>query len=345
MAFLGSCLFAQAAGAATGSDPVLTSQAVIPDAPTPQVNLAALNSEIAAGTAGPPSGQAQNAQPPAQNNAGQSSSTQQPAADPDPPAAGANGSSAVIKKQNCPNGQNADGQPCDENQRQKAEQEVQEEEKQRVEGVVPTFNVTYRHDAVPLNASQKMSLSLRSAVDPFAFAAAFLSAGYHEADDDLVGFDWGAKGYFERVGVNYLDNFDSTILSNGVFPIVFRQDPRYHRMGPGPTIKHRILYSLATNFIALNDYNGKWGPNYGNILGNFAAGEISNFYYPAGNSSVGLAATNTAVQIVEGAGGSIFNEFWPDLSRRFLHKDPTHGLDAQQEAEERQNKNSNAGPK
>jgi hypothetical protein len=34
----------------------------------------------------------------------------------------------------------------------------------------------------------------------------------------------------------------------------------------------------------------------------------------------------------EGGIGSIFDEFWPDVSRKFLHKDPTHGLDAQARA-------------
>ena len=31
----------------------------------------------------------------------------------------------------------------------------------------------------------------------------------------------------------------------------------------------------------------------------------------------------------EGGAGSIFQEFWPDISRKLFHKDPTHGLDAQ----------------
>jgi len=29
----------------------------------------------------------------------------------------------------------------------------------------------------------------------------------------------------------------------------------------------------------------------------------------------------------EGAIGSVFQEFWPDVSRKILHRDPTHGLD------------------
>jgi len=209
---------------------------------------------------------------------------------------------------------------------------VKEQEKQRVEGVIPTFNVTYRHNAVSLTPGQKMNLSLHECLDPFAFASAFFEAGYHEAGDDLKGFPWGFKGYMERSGVAYLDTFDGQVLSTGILPIVFRQYPRYFRLGYGP-IKHRILYSLYSNVRARNDYNGKWAPNYGNILGNLAAGELSNVYYPAGNSSAGLALTNTGIQILEGAGGSIFNEFWPDLARRYLHKDPTHGLDAQAQAE------------
>jgi hypothetical protein len=234
-----------------------------------------------------------------------------------------------------------------QSENEKGEEEVREQEKQRVEGIVPTFNVTYHQNAVPLTPGQKMNLSLHSALDPFTVASAFATAGYHEAANDLKGFDWGPEGFFERTGVAYLDTFDSTVLSTGVFPIIFRQDPRYFRLGYGST-GHRILYSLSTNFIARNDYGKRsWGPNYGNLLGNFAAGELSNFYYPKGNSSFSLAATNTVVQIAEGAGGSIFNEFWPDISRRLLHKDPTHGLDAEVKAAyaaQRQQKRAAADP-
>jgi hypothetical protein len=258
---------------------------------------------------------------------------------PDPSTASALPSAAdmpIESDSQCNTGQSANSQSSaagsdQQTQRQKAQQEVEEQEKQRVEGIVPTFNVTYRHDAVPLTPGQKMNLSLHSAIDPFSFASAFLEAGYHEADNDLKGFPWGPKGYFERSGAAYLDTFDGDILSTGIVPSLFRQDPRYFRLGVGP-VGHRVLYSLATNFIAKSDRSGHWQPNYGNLLGNFAAGELSNLYYPSGNSGFGLAASNTVIQIAEGAGGSIFNEFWPDISRRLLHKDPTHGLDAQAQA-------------
>jgi hypothetical protein len=260
-------------------------------------------------------------------------STSQSSTSGGPPTAGTAGGLKDGATQNSPGSQSSSQQPCAQKSRkEEAEEEVKEQEKQRVAGVIPAFNVTYRQNAVPLSPAQKMSLALHSSIDWFAFGSAFAEAGYHEAKDDLKGFSWGFKGYGERTGVAYLDTFDGAMLNNGLFPVIFRQDPRYFRLGYGSK-KRRILHSLESNFIAKNDYNGKWGPNYGNLLGNFAAGELSNLYYPAGNSGFGLAATNTAIQIAEGAGGSMFEEFWPDISRRLLHKDPTHGLDAQAQAQ------------
>ena len=242
--------------------------------------------------------------------------------------------SLQVQGQSQPNSQAGSSNPpaAQESQHQRAAEQLKEEEKQRVVGIVPTFNVTYRQDAVPLSPGQKMDLALHSTLDIFTFASAFAEAGYYEVDDDLVGFSWGAKGYFERTGAAYLDTADGTILSTGVVPILFRQDPRYFRLGYGPKW-HRTWYALASSFIAKGNRSGKWEPNYGNLLGNLAAGGVSNLYYPPGNTSVGLTMTNFAIQIAEGMAGAVFEEFWPDISRKLLHRDPTHGLDAGREAE------------
>ena len=290
-------------GLTAASRPVTNGPDLLPDAPTPRQEVL----ELARSTPG--SEQPQQATPePSQTR---SDPTQ------------VNGRSDSSSPQSAP-----DQTAKEQAQYEKAREQVKEQEKQRVEGIVPTFNVTYHSDAVPLTPGQKMNLSLHSALDPFAFASAFLEAGYHEAANDVSGFPSGPEGFFERSGAAYLDTFDGDILSTGIVPILFRQDPRYFRLGHG-TVRHRVLYSLATSFIAKSDRSGKWEPNYGNVLGNLAAGALSNLYYPGGNSNFGLTVTNTILQIGEGTGGSMFYEFWPDLSRRFLHKDPTQGLDAQ----------------
>ena len=209
----------------------------------------------------------------------------------------------------------------------KAEKQIKEEEKQRLLGVVENFNTSYRPDAVSLTAGEKMRLAFRAAIDPANIAVASLVAGYGEAADSDSGFPWGASGFGERVGAKYLDIFDGTILSNGIFPALFRQDPRYFRMGHG-SMRRRVLYAMATTVICKHDNTGKWELNYSNVLGNIASGAISNLYYPAQESGLGLTISNGLIVTAEGTGGAIFQEFWPDLSRKLFHRDPTHGLDA-----------------
>ncbi len=213
-------------------------------------------------------------------------------------------------------------------QRQTADEQLKAEENQRILGIVPSFNTTYISNAASLTAEQKMQLAFRSAIDPFTFGAAFLVAGLHEAFDQDRGFGWGPEGYFKRSGAAYLDAFNGTMIGNGILPAIFRQDPRYFRLGHG-TFRHRFLYAMASSYICKHDNSGRWEPNYSNVGGNILAGAISNLYYPSTNSGWGQTISTGMIVTAEGMAGGVFQEFWPDLSRRFLHRDPTHGLDAQ----------------
>lgn len=229
-------------------------------------------------------------------------------------------------------------------QREKAAQQIKEQEHQRVFGILPAFNTSYRGDAVSLTAKEKISLAFRSAVDPVTFATAIVVAGYKEAADSDAGFPWGAKGFGERSGAAYLDAFNGTMIGNGFLPALLHQDPRYFRLGHGSTT-HRLLYSAATSIICKHDNTGKWEPNYSNVLGNVASGALSNLYYPSNDSGIGLTIGNGMIVTGEGTVGAVFNEFWPDISRKFLHKDPTHGLDAEAHAADRAAKQAKADQK
>ena len=303
----GLCLLALPS-AACAQEPASGPTAVheLPDTPQPQFALA-------------------EAEPPEQQTpAGQSQSAPQPASSATP----AQGSSSSL-----PAAQQPDAQKT---QREKADEQIKEQEKQRTVGILPAFNVSYRSDAVSMTAGQKMKLAFRSSTDPVAFAAAFVVAGYREALDDDPGFGWGAEGYGKRSGAAYLDAFDGGIIGNGILPSILHQDPRYFRLGHGTTT-HRILYSLATNVMCKHDNTHKWEPNYSNVGGNIIAGAISNLYYPSSESGIGETFSNGFIVTAEGGFGSVFQEFWPDISRKFLHRDPTHGLDAQAHAADKAN--------
>jgi hypothetical protein len=224
---------------------------------------------------------------------------------------------------------------------QRADEQIKAQEKQRVFGILPTFNTTYLGaDTVSMSAKQKFGLAFRSATDPMAFGMAAIIAGFDELGGENNGFPWGPKGYFERTGAAYLDSFDGAMIGNAILPSILHQDPRYYRMGHGSKTR-RLFYALGTTFLCKHDKTGKWEPNYSNFGGNIAAGAISNLYYPSDDGGVGLTITNGMIVSAEGAFASVLNEFWPDISRKLLHKDPTNGLDDRMKAADEAKRGAN----
>jgi hypothetical protein len=201
-------------------------------------------------------------------------------------------------------------------QQERAEQQLRQQEKQRVAGIVPNFNVSYDKDAPPLSRKQKLDLAFHTAVDPVSFVLAAFDAGLSQAEDDFTGYGQGAQGYAKRFGASYADNFDGTMLGNAIFPIILKQDPRYFRRGEG-RFTSRLLYSISTTVWCKND-NGSHGFNYSNILGNLAAGGISNLYYPASDRGAGLTFERGFTVTAYGAFGGVFNEFWPDVAKKIF---------------------------
>jgi hypothetical protein len=188
-----------------------------------------------------------------------------------------------------------------------AQQQVHAEEKQRILGVFPNFFTSYVWHAEPLTTGQKFRLAWRSAIDPVTFLTAGAVAGIQQANNSFSGYGPGWQGYGKRYGANYADGFIGVMLGGAVFPSLLHQDPRYFYKGTGST-RSRILYALSTVVITRGD-NGKWQPNYSNVLGTFAAGGISNAYYPANDRGFGLTMENSAIGLAGGGVGALLQEF------------------------------------
>lgn len=203
-------------------------------------------------------------------------------------------------------------------QDQEAAEQLKQEEKQRILGVVPNFNTTNDKNAAPLTTKQKFQLDLHSSLDPFVFVFAGLDAAEEQAEDSFPEYGQGAKGYAKRFGASYADTFDGNLWGNAILPSMLHEDPRYFRMGTG-TFMHRALYSAWTTVWCKRD-NGTWGPNYANVAGNFIAGGISNLYYPVSDRGATLTVERALTVTAEGAIGSEFVEFWPDISQWLFHK-------------------------
>ena len=185
------------------------------------------------------------------------------------------------------------------------QEQMNDEMKQRVLGVIPNFYVTYVPNA--LTPKQKYYLAWKLTTDPAYFVAAGAVAGIQQARNEFSGYGQGAQGYAKRYGATFADFTISNFLGNAVLPSIFKQDPRYFYNGTG-TSKSRVQYALANAVICKGD-NGHWQTNYSSILGSLAAGGISNLYYPPSDRGAALTFENAAIGIGRTAILNLLKEF------------------------------------
>jgi hypothetical protein len=269
-------------GQEPGSGPEIVAAQQLPDAPQPQLAMAAGQSP------------------------GEDQSTQQaPATSPAPQSSSSSQTGAA----------QSDAQ---KSQHEKAEEQLKEQEKQRVMGVMATFNTTSNRNAAPLSSGQKFKLFFKSSTDPWPFLLAGVVSGIGQADDSYSEWGQGAQGYAKRYGAAYSDAFIGNFFGNAVLPSIWHEDPRYFQKGTG-SATNRFLWAAASTVWCRRD-NGKWGPNYANVVGNLMGAAVARAYYPASERTVSDTINDGLTVSVEGIVGAEVIEFWPDLVRHHKKK-------------------------
>jgi hypothetical protein len=190
---------------------------------------------------------------------------------------------------------------------------------QRIFGIMPSYSITNSKDAAPLTARGKFKIFVQNTTDPLMPVGAALVAGIEQATNEFPSFGQGAAGYGKRFGTALADSSIGEFIGTFLFPTIFHEDPRYFREGEGPTGK-RLGHALSSAFIRRRD-SGRRGFAWSIVLGELAAGAISNAYYPSENRGVGLTFSRAAIGIGLGTVGTIFNEFGPDIQRKMSRKE------------------------
>ena len=232
-----------------------------------------------------------------------------------------------------PSSQPASTEEQRKEQREKAEEELKQQEKQRVWGVMATFNTTRNPDAVPLSSGQKFKLYFRSATDPWPFLLTAVVAGIGQAEDSNPTWGEGLKGYGKRYGAGYGDYFIGNLFGNAILTSLLHEDPRYFQKGTGSPMK-RFLWAAGSTVWCKRD-KGTWGPNYANVGGNMIGAAIGRFYYPASGRTVSDTITDGLTVSAEGIVGAEVIEFWPDMVRRHRRKQAEKLARAQAAAEKK----------
>jgi hypothetical protein len=200
-----------------------------------------------------------------------------------------------------------------------AEEQVHLALDQRVLGIIPNFYSSYDWNAPPMGSKQKFELAFRAVTDPVSFMGAGVLAGIEQGNNSFPGYGQGVQGYAKRYGAAYSDDFIGRMMGSAVLPSLFHQDPRYFYKGSG-SVSSRALYAIGGVVFCRGD-NGRRQINFSHLMGSFAAGGISNLYYPSGSRGVSLTIVNGLIETAGNAGNNLLREF---VMRRLTPKVPDY---------------------
>ena len=171
---------------------------------------------------------------------------------------------------------------------------------------------------VPIGPTDKFKIASEDAFDPRAVVAAALAAGAAQLFNSNRPFGQEASGYSRYLGAAYANHVIGDFLTEGVYPSLLHQDPRYFRKGSGSSAGPRVRYAISRVFRTQTDAGGT-AFNYSRVLGASSTVAISSLYYAnhrdAAASTVGLSG-----QLGGAVAANVLKEFWPDLLRKFSKK-------------------------
>jgi len=193
-----------------------------------------------------------------------------------------------------------------------------EPEAKRLLGIIPNFKTSPTlQNYKPLTTREKFSLASQDAFDRGTVALAVLFAAQGQLGNGNRSFGQGTEGFAKYFAASYTDYFIGDYMTEGIFPTLLRQDPRYFRRGKGSGLS-RLGYAAGQIFWTHTDSGGAQF-NYSEVVGNSTAVAISMAYY-ADNRTPSDAVSKLGVQLGVDMASNILKEFWPDLSRKFKRR-------------------------
>src|SRR4051794_15849986 len=121
-------------------------------------------------------------------------------------------------------------------------------ESKHVFGIIPNFRTsptlsTYE----PLTTREKFRIASQDSFDRGTVALAAAFAGQSQLSNDNRSFGQGVAGYSKYFAASYSDFVIGNFMTEGIYPTLLHQDPRYFRRGTGSTWA-RLGYSIGQSF-------------------------------------------------------------------------------------------------
>jgi hypothetical protein len=168
----------------------------------------------------------------------------------------------------------------------------------------------------PLTPGAKFKVAVDDSFDPSAFLVAGVFAGISMGQKQYPHFGQGAGGFGKYYGGAFADQAIGNFMTEALFPVALRQDPRYFTKGKGGFWK-RTGYAISREVVTRGD-NGHNQFNTSELAGNAVAAGISNLYYPAQDRSFSNTASKWGQQIGLDTLFNVMKEFWPDTRHKLF---------------------------
>jgi hypothetical protein len=191
-------------------------------------------------------------------------------------------------------------------------------EDKHVMGVLPNYRTAeLTADYHPISAKYKMTIALKDSFDTPLMVIGAIYSGFYQLNNDHPQFGQGTLGYLRRFGASYNDQVMGNMLTEGVLPVLFKEDPRYFRLAEGG-VKKRTFYALSRIFVTRTN-TGARSFNYAEVIGNSMSSAVGLSYY-SDDRSFGDYSENVGIQLATDAMSQILKEFWPDIKRHYQRK-------------------------
>jgi hypothetical protein len=184
----------------------------------------------------------------------------------------------------------------------------------RILFIIPNFrSVSADEKLPPTTTRQKFKLTLDDTFDYSAFAETAILAGMGEAQTSEPEFHGGFPGYARYYWHSYADLADGNLMTEFLFPVTTREDPRYYTLGHSG-FPRRTVYAISRLVITRNN-QGNNTVNLSEIAGNGAAAAISGLYYPRAERGWTKTGQRWVLQVGIDGLSNFVKEFWPEVNR------------------------------
>lgn len=190
-------------------------------------------------------------------------------------------------------------------------------DKNRIFGLIPNYtSVEGTGEIKPITTSQSFKMASLDSFDPMVYPLFGFIAGVSQVQNAPSSYGQTWSGYAKRYGLAFADNSVCSLVTTGLMPSIFKQDPRYYQ-GRTTGFFKRAGYA-ASRSVVTKSRSGHPQFNISEVGGTLVVANVGNLYYPQEERTAIATLERWGMQAMWDSFANELKEFWPDI-RKVMH--------------------------